>query len=90
MAEANIVLKLIDKTSNTLGIIRSAMNETGRSFDDMGGKVRDLDAKNSKLNSELGAVSRAMSETGRSMADIKGKIRDLEAKNAQLNDNHSK
>lgn len=89
MAEANIVLKLIDKISNTLGIIRRAMNETGRSFDDMGGKVSNLDAKNSKLNSELGAVSRAMSETGRSMADIKGKIRDLEAKNAQLNEQYA-
>lgn len=52
MADASVVLKLLDQLSPGLSAVRRATDQTGKSFDEMAGKVSALQTKNKGLNEE--------------------------------------
>lgn len=52
MADASIVLKLLDQLSPGLSAVKRASDQTGKSFDELAGKVSALRQKNEGLNTE--------------------------------------
>lgn len=56
MADASVVLKLLDQISPGLSAVRRATDQTGKSFDELAGKVSALRTKNEGLNKEYAAL----------------------------------
>lgn len=76
MADASIVLKLIDQTSSGLSAVRRATQETGRSFGDLASKVAALREKNAALNSSYADLQTQIVDAKRTMQDAQRAYRD--------------
>lgn len=56
MADASVVLKLLDQLSPGLSAVRRASEQTEKSFDELAGKVSALQTKNKGLNESYAAL----------------------------------
>lgn len=69
MADISIVAKLLDQISPGLSAVRRASEQTGKSFDELAGKVSALRTKNDGLNKNLAETAPAVTTAKKALED---------------------